>query len=390
MNKLNKREIAVFTGNRAEYGLLFPVIRELSGVSALGELYLIISGAHLNDDFGKTIDEIDMSCVKDVKKINLPRGGVDKQLEALQSFSRIISDGAEILTELRPAFIVLAGDRYETFAMAIVAFYMNIPIVHLFGGDLSRGGHLDDSVRHCITKLAHIHFTTNADSYKRILGLGEEEWRVFNVGSTAIDNVMSGGYSTIEDLSRNFEIDLGKPIILFTQHPVTTEIDFAYAQVKESLEALKELGYQTIITYPCNDPGSDKIIEAINEYSDTPHFFIRKNLGWKDYLGFLKIASVVVGNSSSGIMETPVFKVGCVNIGKRQEGRLRSENVVDVGYNKSEIKKAINTVVTDKEFMEKLKTCSNPYGSGGASQKIVEVLSSISFDRDLLQKKMTF
>ncbi len=385
---MSRRKIAIFTGNRAEYGLLHPAIRELSLEPSL-EVYLIISGSHLSDNFGRTVSEIDTSYVKKVKKIDFRVSADNKTAEILLSFSMIVKYGVDVLMEFRPDIIVLAGDRYETFSMGITAFYLNIPIAHLFGGDLSQGGHLDDSVRHSLTKLAHLHFVTNEDSYKRVLVLGEENWRVFNVGSTAIDNVISGEYSKPDDIAREFDIDLSKPIILFTQHPVTTESNLAYDQVKESLEALKELGHQTIITYPCNDAGSEYIIKAISEYADNSVFKIRKSLGWKHYLGLLGIATVVVGNSSSGIMETPAFKVPCVNIGTRQAGRLRSENVIDVPYKKDEIKRAINKAITDKDFIEKVRNCSNPYGNGGASRKIVEVLKSIPLNKALLQKKMT-
>lgn len=387
MSKIKK--IIIFTGNRAEYGLLSPVIKELCGELSW-EVSLIISGSHLSEDFGKTIKEIDTSLIQKVKKINLTFCANEKRSKTLHAFSFLTEHSTEVLRELRPDLILLAGDRFETFAMAITAFYMNIPIAHLFGGDLSQGGHLDDSVRHSITKLSHLHFTTNKDSYKRVLGLGEEPWRVFNVGLPSLDNVIDGEYTSENDIAKEFNLDISKPIVLFTQHPVTTESELAYDQAKESLEALKELGYQTVVTYPCNDFGSEQIIKAISEYESNPAFRIEKSLGWKHYLGFLKIVSVVAGNSSSGLMETPIFKVPCVNIGTRQDGRLRAENVIDVPCKKDEIKEAIIRALNDKDFTEEVKSCSNPYTEGRASDKIVKALKSVSLDKKLLQKKMTF
>ncbi|MCF6154437.1 MAG: UDP-N-acetylglucosamine 2-epimerase (hydrolyzing) [Candidatus Brocadia sp.] len=386
---MNKRKIAVFTGNRAEYGLLNPVIEELSSRTSL-EIHLIISGSHLLEDFGRTVAEIDISSIRNVRKIPLSINHTDKGVELLLLFSSITQHGAHMLSKLKPDLIILAGDRYETFAIAVTAYYLNIPIIHLFGGDLSQGGHLDDSVRHCVTKLAHLHFTTNESSYNRILNLGEEKWRVFNVGSTVIDNILSSRYATADELSKEYNIDITKPIILFTQHPVTTEIEMAYNQVKASLEALRECGYQAVITYPSNDPGSDQIIKAISEYASIPHFRIVISLGWKRYLGFMKIASVVVGNSSSGLMETPFFKIPCVNVGTRQDGRLRAENVIDVPYQKNAIINAINTALNNNDFRRKALNCSNPYGNGGASKIIADVLESIPLNKALLQKKMTF
>lgn len=172
---MSRMKIAVFTNNRAEYGLLHPVIRELS-LEPLIEVYLIISGSHLSDNFGRTVSEIDTSSVKKVKIIDFRVSAANKTAEILLSFSKIVKYGVDVLMELRPDIIILAGDRYETFSMGITVFYLNIPIAHLFGGDLSQGGHLDDSVRHSLTKFAHLHFITNEHSYKRILGLGEENW----------------------------------------------------------------------------------------------------------------------------------------------------------------------------------------------------------------------
>lgn len=383
---MRKRKIAVFTGNRAEFGLLYPVIRKMSLDKTL-DVRLIISGSHLQDDFGKTIEEINDSRVSSVKNTILR---IDNKSGIPERISEIIRRGKEALARINPDILVLAGDRYETFAMGIAAFYMNIPIAHIFGGDISQGGHLDDSIRHSMTKVSHMHFVSNKDSYKRVINLGEEKWRVFNVGSTAMDNIFSGKFSSADEIARLLRLDLNKPVIIFTQHPVTTESELAYCQAKKSLQALKELGFQTVVTYPCNDTGCEGIIKAINEYASMPNFRVRKSLGWKSYFGLLKVASAVVGNSSSGIIETPVFKVPCVNIGTRQAGRFRSSNVIDAPYERMAIKKAIRKAVCDKKFRRLVRKCRNPYGNGNAASKIVNVLKSMPLNKALLQKKITF
>jgi GDP/UDP-N,N'-diacetylbacillosamine 2-epimerase (hydrolysing) len=384
-----KRKVFVFTGNRAEYGLLHPVIQRLCRESSL-EVFLIISGSHLSNNFGKTIDEIDSSGVKKVWTIKADVIGSNKNAGLLLSFSTLIAQATKIFAQARPDVILVAGDRYETFAVATAAFYMNIPVAHLFGGDLSQGGHLDDSVRHSISKLAHLHFCTNKDSYQRLLKLGEEKWRIFNVGLTTLDHALNGSYAKSVQLAKEIKFDLNKPLIIFTQHPVTTESELADIQAKESLEALKQLGQQTIITYPCNDPGSEKIIKVIKRYARVPHFRVIKNLGWEKYIGFLKIGAIVVGNSSSGIMETPAFHRPCVNIGTRQKGRFRGPNVINVPYRKEPIKKAVQKALNDKNFIRQVKRMKNPYGAGGASLKIVNVLKKIPLNKELLQKKMTY
>ena len=385
--KTSKRKISVFTGNRAEYGLLRPVVKEL--LSRRGcSIRLIVSGSHLSEKFGKTCTEIEDTEKLELDTIFLPQSDMCKNI--IPAFAGILTEGLGLLAATKPDLLVLVGDRYESYAMAISAFYSNIPIAHLFGGDLSQGGHLDDSVRHSITKLAHLHFVSNRDSRRRVLRLGEEAWRVFNVGSTAIDNFLSGEFTKPQDIARELAIDLNKPVIVFTQHPVTTESELAYDQIKEGLEALKEFGCQTVITYPCNDTGSDRMIKAIKEYTGVPHFRIRKSLGWKNYFGILKIASAVAGNSSSGIMETPIFKVPCINIGSRQQGRLRAENIIDVTYKKAAILKALHKAISDRSFLNRVKRSSNPYGKGGASIKIADVIERVKLDKSLLQKIMTY
>jgi UDP-hydrolysing UDP-N-acetyl-D-glucosamine 2-epimerase len=354
------------------------------------ETYLIISGSHLSDEFGMTVSEIDVSGIKEVKEIPLPTVKVNENEGMLLSFSAIINNGLEKLKRWEPDMIVLAGDRFETFAMAVTSYYMNIPIAHLFGGDLSQGGHLDDSARHSITKLAHLHFTTNDDSYKRVIALGEEKWRVFNVGSPVMDYVVKGDYASPDEIARELELEIDNPIILFTQHPITTESELAYDQVKESLEALKGLGYQTVITYPCNDAGSEHIISAINEYKLIPYFRVRKSLGRRLYLGCVRIASCVAGNSSSGLMETPLFKVPAVNIGVRQAGRLKAENVIDVPCKRESITKAIRQTIENHHFIARARNCSNPYGEGGASNRIFDIIKSTKIDSRLLKKQMTY
>lgn len=384
-----ERKIAFFTGNRAEYGLLSPIVSCLVADRSL-EISAVISGSHLTDDYGATFNEINLAGIKEVRKIQLEQEITDEQVKTLFNFADLVKEGTKALKELKPGIFIVAGDRAETFALTIAAFYLNIPIAHIFGGDISQGGHLDDSTRHSISKLAHLHFVTNEDSYNRIVGLGEEKWRVFNVGSPIVDNVMHGGLASQKEVLSELNLNRSEPVVLFTQHPVTTESEAAYKQVKESLEALRELGYQAVITYPCDDAGSQDIIKAINEYSDNPRFRIRKSLGWKLYLGCMKISACVVGNSSSGLMETPVLKVPCVNIGTRQAGRLRSENVIDVPYDKEKIKEAIKRAIFDEEFSKKVKRCRNPYGDGHASERIIEVLKNMPLGKKLLQKKMTY
>jgi UDP-hydrolysing UDP-N-acetyl-D-glucosamine 2-epimerase len=380
------RTIAIFTGNRAEYGNLHPVIRAIAVHEQL-QYQLIVSGAHLSEDFGNTIAEIEADGIVVAERIDLGIGS-SQQNDTTKDLSCCIERMGVIYKRKRPDIQLVLGDRYETFGAAVAAFFFGIPLAHIAGGDLSHGGCLDDSVRHAISKLAHIHFATNHDSAERLKKMGEEEWRVHNVGLPALDQILAEEFYDSTTLARELELDLSQPVILFTQHPVTLEATQAGKQVEESLKALVRLGIQTVITYPNTDPGNTLIRAEIEKYRSVRHFRIRKSLGRKRYLGLLRIASVMVGNSSSGLLEAPSFKLPVVNIGGRQRDRLRAENVIDVDCDAGQIEQAIRRALYDAEFREKVANCVNPYGDGRAAARIVRVLAEVELDDKLLRKRV--
>lgn len=393
-----KRKIAVFSGNRAEYGLQYPILKALSSDERI-ECYLLAGGAHLQQDFGKTLAEIEADGFKVYRQVE-----IEMQQDTLFATAQAIGTGilsiSRILDELRPDFFVVYADRYESFAAMITGTQMNIPTAHIEGGDYTEGGALDDSVRHAMTKLAHLHFTTNEQAAERILGMGEEKWRVFNVGFPALDLVAMGYFASPEDVVSFLGLDLKRPIILFCQHSVTTEFDQADIQIMPSLNALKRLvkeGYQVVITYPNNDAGGKRIIDQIKKLGEQniPGIKIVQSLGRHRFHGLLNIIGrkgrgAFVGNSSAGIKETPAFGCPTVNIGSRQQGRLRAENVIDAPYDATAVYEAIKKCSEDDAFIKTCHTCSNPYGAGNAGPRIAEVLSTITIDKKLLQKKMTY
>jgi len=261
---------------------------------------------------------------------------------------------------------------------------MNILIAHIHGGEVS--GSVDEPFRHAITKLAHIHFVATEESAKRISSMGENPSRIFVVGAPGLDDIFDDLLSP-QEIAAKYNLDLSKPVILLVQHPVVTEVDDAPRQIRETLEAIVELKYQTIVIYPNVDAGGRRMISVIKEYEKKyPFIKAYKNLPRRDFLSIMKIASVMVGNSSSGIIEAPSFKIPVVNIGTRQKHRQRANNVIDVGYNKNEIKAAILKAIYDEEFRRKVSQCKNPYGDGKASERIVNILSAIKISRELLQK----
>jgi len=357
----------------------------------------LVSGAHLDEKFGYTKKEIARDGFKVYAEIK-SEIKADTLFHTTQAIGNIIINLGRELKKIKPDFLVVYADRFEGLAAAVTGSQMGIPVAHIEGGDVTMGGALDDSVRYAITKLSHLHFTTNEDAARRIEKVGEEKWRVFNAGFSAIDLIKQKEFASPEEIEQKFSIDAKHPTIIFTQHSVTTEVDDVVSQLKPSLNALKyfaKIGTQVIVTYPNNDAGGRRAIGQINKLMGIKNIMVVSHLGRYWYLGLLNICGrygtgVCAGNSSSGIKETPAFGCPFVNIGSRQKGRLRSTNVIDVDYKTDQIIKAINKSLIDKSFREKCRKCKNPYGKGDTGRRIARVLSAVKIDKNLIQKKITY
>jgi len=395
---MSKRIIAVFTGNRAEYGLQYPILRAIDRHPDL-DYRLLVSGAHLDPNFGSTLDEIrsDGFHIDAEVKIEMDAGTLFSTAQAIGSGVLAIS---RVLNELRPDIMVVYADRFEGFAAVIAASQMNIPTAHIEGGDLTEGGALDDSVRHAMTKLAHLHFTTNQQASNRILAMGEEAWRVNTVGFPAIDLISEGRFASPLEVAEKLDLDLTRPVVLFTQHSVSTEFNRTPTQIIPSLSAIERLaaeGVQTILTYPNNDAGGKAIIEQLEIFASAqiPNTQVFRSLGRHLYHGVLALARdplvrvACVGNSSSGLKETPAFGCPTVNIGSRQEGRLRGENVLDADYDIDDIYKTTRFCLYDKNFRALSHRAENPYWLGDAGPKIADVLAKAPLDKQIIRKRMT-
>lgn len=393
---MKKRIVAVFTGNRAEYGLQYPILKAIAAHPEL-EYRLIVSGAHLDRDFGRTLKEIadDGFDIHAEVKIDLAE---DTLYATAQAIGSGVIGVSQALAEIKPDLFVVYADRFEGFAAVIAGTQTNVPTAHIEGGDITEGGALDDSVRHAMSKLAHLHFTTNEQATNRVLGMGEEPWRVHTVGFPAIDLIQEGNFAEPEEVRAKLGLDLQKPVVLFTQHSVTTEFDQADEQILPSLAALERLardGVQVIATYPNNDAGGRRIIVKLEEWASRkiPNLQVHRSLGRYLYHGVLALARAsrvaCVGNSSSGIKETPAFGCPTVNIGSRQLGRLRADNVIDAGYDASAIEAAIRRCLFDDGFRAVCAGVENPYGVGDAGVKIANVLATVKLDGALLRKGMT-
>lgn len=380
------RKVAVITGTRADYGILYPVLKAIDSSENL-KLQLIVCGMHLCPDFGMTIKEIEKDGFEISDKFETVFSS-DTGSSMAKTIGLSIMYITQSFERLKPDIVLVLGDRGEMLAAAIAACYMNIPVAHIHGGEVS--GTVDESIRHAITKLSHIHFPATEDSRDRIIKMGEKKENVFVVGAPGLDVIKNTKYMSREEFLNEFGLKDDK-IILMTQHPVTTEIDDVDFQIKATLDAIVSIGKQTVITYPNSDSGGRIIIRRIEEYRQKYSFIkVYKNLSQYDYLNLLNNADVMVGNSSSGIIEAASFKLPVVNIGTRQNGRLRGINVMDAAYSREAIINAINKSLYDDDYIKGLDKCINPYGDGNASGRIVEILNDIKIDRNLIQKKITY
>ncbi|MEY8216220.1 MAG: UDP-N-acetylglucosamine 2-epimerase [Colwellia sp.] len=395
---MGKRKIAVFTGNRAEYGLQFPILKAIEKHENL-EYQLIVSGAHLDGNFGSTLDEIrnDGFHIDAEVKIQMD---IDSQVATAQSIGSGIVSISRVLESLQPDILVVYADRFEGFAAIIAATQMNIPTAHLEGGDLTEGGALDDSVRHAMSKLSHLHFTTNQQATNRLLGMGEEAWRVHTVGFPAIDMIKEGEFATADEICEKLNLDLNNPVVLFTQHSITTEFEKSEEQIQPSIEAMKQLasdGVQVIMTYPNNDAGGRSIIKYLEALRSEAidGIQVHSSLGRHLYHGILALAKdssyqiACVGNSSSGIKESPIFGCPTVNIGSRQQGRLRGSNVIDADYEVSSVLNTVEKCLYDLSFRKVCRETENPYYLGDAGLKVASVLAEVELGQKLIRKAMT-
>lgn len=383
---MSKRKILVTTGTRAEYGILRPVLQAINESKKL-QLYLVVTGTHLSKKHGYTINEIKKDGFKIFATINMiPRG--DTNYFMSEAIGKGIVAFSEIFKKVKPDINLILGDRDEMLVSAIVAYHMNIPNAHLAGGD--RSGGIDEYTRHAITKISNIHFTTTKKSMERIMKMGENPKYIFFTGSPAIDELVRNRITNHEELERKYHIKFQGDEVLLLQHPVTTQVDLSEKQIINTLKAIVKTKRTTIVIAPNSDAGSRKILEHLESYSQK-YDFIRmyKTLPRADYLGILKICGVLVGNSSSGMVEASYFNTPVVNIGIRQKNRERGGNVLDVPNGASNlIYSAIQRALRSKKGNKTMK--KTIFGNGDSSYKIVKYLENIPLNSSLILKQLTY
>jgi GDP/UDP-N,N'-diacetylbacillosamine 2-epimerase (hydrolysing) len=372
------RKICVVTGTRAEYGLLYWLMKEIEADESL-ELQLIVTGMHLSPEFGLTYKEIEKEFKID-KKIEMLLSS-DTSVGISKSMGLAQISFAEAYDELQPDILVVLGDRYEIFSAVSAAMIARIPIAHLHGGETTEGA-FDESIRHSITKMSHLHFTATKEYRDRVIQLGENPQRVYNVGGLGIDNIKKLRLLTKEEFEKSINFKLTKKNIIVTFHPVTLENATAKEQFLNLLEAIDKLEETHIIFTKANSDTDGRIINSmIDEYvSKNSHKSVAfTSLGQLRYLSALQYVDAMVGNSSSGVAEAPSFKIGTINIGDRQKGRIMAESIINCDSSSEAISNAFQRLYSN-DFKKILRNSTNPYGDGGASKKIKDTIKDINLD----------
>jgi UDP-hydrolysing UDP-N-acetyl-D-glucosamine 2-epimerase len=379
------RHVAIVTEARSSYGYLRPIARLIEDDPDV-RYSLIVTNQHLLPDFGYSVEEIERDGLLISDRIYMTLDGYTP-VTMCKSLGVLMLSITDTFMRLEPDIVLVLGDRGDSLIAATVAAHMNIPVAHIQAGE--RSGNIDGMTRHAITRFAHVHFASGPDAAERLVRMGEDEWRVFTTGAPQLDEFVNGQVAAPEELAERFALDLGEPIVLVVQHPVTEEFGAGVEQMRETLEAVCELGHQTILIFPNTDAGSNDLRLMIERYH-RPFMRLERNVPRHVYGGLMRVASVLVGNSSSALIEAPTVGLPAVNVGDRQRDRARAANVIDVPHDRLQIAEALRTALSPA-FRERLHDLESPYYSDGrVSERIVEILKTIPLDERLLKKQITY
>lgn len=371
------KKIAVFTGTRAEYGLLYWLLKDIQNDPDL-ELQLLVSGTHLSPEFGNTYTQIEQDGFDIDEKVEMLLSS-DTAVGVAKSIGLGVIGFTDALNRLKPNALIILGDRFEALAAAQTAMILRIPVVHLHGGEITEGAY-DDAIRHAITKLSYLHCTSTDEYRNRVIQLGEAPSRVRNVGAIGLDHLSRSRFMTLEELSDSLCFSLNKPFLLVTYHPVTLADEDPEVTFKALLESLDEFkDYQVVLTYPNADDGGRRIIPLLENYAKhNPNRVLAiPSLGQERYLSAVKHSAAVIGNSSSGIIEVPSFDVPTINVGARQKGRLSAKSVINCKPFKENMIAAISAGL-NKAYRVNDEVIVNPYGQGDASGQIIALLKKLN------------
>ncbi|WP_018693925.1 UDP-N-acetylglucosamine 2-epimerase [Algicola sagamiensis] len=379
MNK--KQKICVITGTRAEFGLLSRVIAGIHEHEML-TLQLVVTGTHLSPEHGRTLSEIREEGFPIAAEVEILLSS-DSRVGMSKSMGLAVLSLTDTLSQLKPDCLLILGDRFEILAAAQTAMILGIPIAHIHGGEVTEGA-VDDAIRHAVSKMASLHFAASECFKQRLVQMGESEARVYVSGAPGIDNILHTPPLSRQALAQSLEMSFMDKVILLTFHSVTNTLDPKENDVQQLIRALETLqDTSVVITAPNADAGGQRILDDLNAYAEQnpAHVRLVTSLGFHRYLSMLKIVDVVIGNSSSGLIEAPSFDCITINIGPRQKGRPRANSVIDVPNETKAICGALETAMSPTFRNQISQNNENPYGSGGAAQLIISVLSTTDFSK---------
>lgn len=378
------RAIGIVTGARSDWGIYLPILRMIQQDTGL-RLHLIVTGMHLSPEFGRTVRVVEEDGFEVAEQIEMllssdtPGGLVTSMGVGLIGF-------AQAYSRKLPDILLVLGDRVEMLAAATAALPFKLPVAHIHGGE-STEGLIDEAIRHAITKMSHLHFVSTDVYARRVIQMGEEPWRVVVSGAPSLDNLRTLRLLNAGELASAYGVPVNRPFLLVTYHPVTLEYDQTESQVREVLAALDKVDLDLVFTYPNADTSGRLILEMIQSFAaERPGTHVLVNVGTAAYFGLMSAAAAMVGNSSSGLIEAPSFRLPVVDIGNRQRGRIRATNVIGCRPERGEIVEAIRQA-TSAEFRASLADLVNPYGDGRAAERIVRTLKETALDERLLLKR---
>ena len=380
------KSIYGFTTSRADFGILKYLYLSLEK-DKLIDFKLIVSGSHFNKRLGNTYKEIERENFRNKKLIKI-KSSFNTNKNSINYMSLLMNQITDLFKSKLPDSIIVLGDRYEMFAITIVAHFYNIPIIHLHGGELTFGS-LDDAFRHSITKMSTIHFVSTQKYKKRIIQLGEKNTNVFNVGSLSCEQILNTKFISLDEINKKLKINIDQPYFVVAYHPETKiSIEQNIYNMKILFNSLQQFTQiQFIFSFPNADPGNKFIIDKIIQLTSGKHsnFFVIKNLGYFNFINLLKYSRGIIGNSSSGIIEAPSLKIPTLNIGNRQNGREKAKTIYDCDFNKNNIIKLINKFMS-ANFLKRIKKFKNPYENKETTNRIISIIHKYDFKNTEIKK----
>jgi len=385
---MSKRRVLGITAIRSEYFLQRPILRAIVDHPEL-ELLLVVTGAHLSPLHDYTVKEIEADGFPIVARIeNLIYS--DRDAARLKGAASQLQILTHLVDELRPEWLFVPADREESMTLALCGTYLNIATAHYAAGDRVVGN-ADDMIRHAVSRLSHLLLTTHEQARERLIKAGEQSWRIHNVGHAGIDRIRSAPQLTSSELAKALGVDeVQDRYAVVVQHPLTSEIGDAGRQMRETMAAARALKLQLFVSYPNSDPGSNQIIQVIEEHRASPGVHVFRNIPDREFVNLLRGATVLLGNSSLGLLEAPYLKLPVVNVGRRQSERHHSSNAFFVAADREAIVRQVRAIIDDEETRRKISTCENPFGDGHTGERVAKLLASTSIDSTLLNKDLSY